>query len=142
MAAQDAYLTDVSMSSATDGWAVGVTGPSSYGVLMHYNGSAWSRQTVPTGTYSINAVKLISPTEGWAVEADACSTDCDALFLHYKNGARQKMTVPPPGNQTGYAVGKSRQSLHYNGPDWPPVSLGLNSLPLTLTVRMQSINTL
>ena len=192
---KDISLTDVSMSSATDGWAVGITGPSSYGVLMHYNGSTWSRTTVPTGTYGLSAVKMISPTEGWAVGANACSADCDALFLHYKNGAWQKVAVSPPGNQTGYtdidikgnagwaigyygaqrfdgtnwtgvsigagtppgdyftdvsvvdandawAVGKSRQALHYTGTDWPPVSLGLNSLPLTLTVRMRSIHML
>ncbi len=192
---QDAYMTDVSMSSATDGWAVGVTGPSSYGVLMHYDGATWSRTTVPTGTYSIQAVKMISPTEGWAVGSNACSTNCDSLFLHYLNGAWQKVAVAPPGNKTGYSdidikgntgwaigyywaqrfdgtnwtgmdigtgtppgdyftdvsvvdandawtVGKSRQALHYNGSDWWPVSLGLNSLPLTLTVRMQAIHML
>jgi hypothetical protein len=192
---QDAYLSDVSLSSSTDGWAVGTTGPSSYGVLMHYDGSAWSRTAVPTGTYSINAVKMMSATEGWAVGANACSTECDALFLHYQNGAWQKVTVSPPGHKTSYSdidikgntgwaigygwaqrfdgtnwtgmsidnpmssgdyyndvsvvdandawlVGKSRQALHYNGTDWWPVSLGLSSLPLTLTVRMQSIRML
>lgn len=192
---QDIYLSDVSLSSPTDGWAVGVTSPSSYGVLMHYDGSTWTRASVPTGTYGINAVSMISATEGWAVGTNACNTDCDALFLHYHNGTWQKATLSPPGNQTGYtdidikgntgwavgydwaqrfdgtswtgsviddwappgdyftdvsvvgtndawAVGKSRQALHYNGTDWLPVSLGLNSLPLTLTVRMQAIHML
>jgi uncharacterized repeat protein (TIGR02543 family) len=192
---QDVYLSDISLSSSTDGWAVGTTGPSSYGVLMHYDGSTWNRTTVPTGTYGINAVKMISPTEGWAVGATACSTDCDALFLHYVNGAWQKVTISPPGNQTGYSdvdikgntgwaigygwaqrfdgtswtgtsiynpmapgdyyndvsvvgeneawlVGKSRQAMYYNGIDWLPSSLGLNSLPMTLTVRMQAIHML
>jgi hypothetical protein len=192
---KDVYLSDVSMSSSTDGWAVGITYPSSYGVLMHYDGSTWGPTTIPTGTYGLSAVKMMSTTEGWAVGANACSTECDALFLHYKNGAWQKVTVSPPGNKTGYSdidikgntgwaigygwaqrfdgtnwtgmsidnpmspgdyyndvsvvgtndawlVGKSRQALHYNGTDWWPVSLGLNSLPLTLTVRMQAIHML
>ncbi len=133
---KDVYLTDVSLGSPTDGWAVGITGPSSYGVLMHYDGSTWSQTTAPTGTYGINAIKMISSTDGWAVGGNACAYSCGTLLLHYTNGTWQRVAVPPPGNSTGYsdidingnagwAIG-GWWALQFNGANWTPVYNSFN----------------
>ncbi len=101
---KEANLSDISMVSPTEGWAVGTTGPSSYGVVMHYTNSTWSRVAVPTGTYELNAVSMISPTEGWAAgyEASCWSGSCDqGLLMHYTASAGwQKVALPtrPDGN--------------------------------------------
>jgi hypothetical protein len=139
---KDTRLLGVSIASPTDGWAVGTTGPSSYGVFMHYDGSTWSQSTAPTGTYNINAVKMVSPTEGWAVGYNSCQY-CDTdLLMHYTAAGWQKAALPPrPGGgfspdgyngidiqgSAGWIVGSSGNFLQFNGSSWTPITAPLNS---------------
>jgi hypothetical protein len=133
-------LADVSMDSPADGWAVGSTGPGSYGVLMHYDGAIWSQTNVPTGTHNLNAVAMISPTEGWAVGYNACDFGtCDSnLLMHYTQTGWQRAPVPPnPGRYgyydinirgpAGWIVGDTDYFLQFNGSSWTPITAPLSS---------------
>jgi len=103
---KDLRLHDVSMASSSEGWAVGGAGPSSYGVIMHYTNTTWSRTAIPSGTYGIQAISMISPTEGWAAGVVACSYGCDqGLLMHYTASTGwQTTTLPakPSGNWGGF----------------------------------------
>ena len=104
---KDIRLSDVSIASPTEGWAVGLANPSSYGVLMHYTGTTWSRVTapgVPTATYFIRAVTMISSTEGWAAGYVACPWgQCDqGLLMHYTHDAGWQRVAPPAKPGGGY----------------------------------------
>jgi hypothetical protein len=127
------------MASPDEGWAVGNTGPSSYGVIMHYTNTTWSRMTVPTGTYDILAISMVNPTEGWAVGNVRCAYGtCDRrLLLHYTTGGGwQKVTVL--GNaggfngmdikgSAGWIVGwtdfGTNYFLQFDGTSWTPVQV-------------------
>ncbi len=149
---KDIYLYDVGMTSADEGWAVGSTGPSSYGVIMHYTNTTWSKIAAPTGTYWINSVAMISSTEGWATGGWACtySTDCDhGLLMHYITSTGwQTATTParPDGfywsgftsidikGTTGWAVGYDNYYLRFNGTGWSPVSTPYDSAGVYVSV--------
>jgi hypothetical protein len=67
-------LTAVGMSSATDGWAMGYqmqaggNGGSSddFAYVMHYTGGRWI-QAQASIRARITAIKMLSPTDGWAI---------------------------------------------------------------------------
>jgi hypothetical protein len=146
---KDIELHDVDMVSPEEGWAVGVTGPTSFGVMMHYTNTTWSRVSHLTGTYGINAVKMISPTEGWAVGYVNCSYGCDHnLLLHYTtNTGWQTATLPaspgPDSRQgffdldikgtTGWAVGgyafypDNNYFFQFDGSGWTPITAPLQT---------------
>ncbi len=133
------------MASPNEGWAVGGTGPSSYGVIMHYTNTTWSRVSVPTDTFTVNAVTMISPTEGWVAGYVACSYgECNrGQLMHYTAATGwQTVTVPAkPGagvwgglygidikGTTGWIVSNnyhlsgSPSFLQFDGTNWTPVS--------------------
>jgi photosystem II stability/assembly factor-like uncharacterized protein len=136
------WLSDVSMASPDEGWAVGSTGPSSYGVIMHYTNTTWSRvdaPDVPTSTYWLNAVEMISPTEGWAVGGWACSFGvCNWGLLHYTTATGwQTQTLPakPDGQPwnggltdidikgtVGWIVSDEKYYLQFDGTSWTPIT--------------------
>ncbi len=140
---RDWTLFDVSMTSSAEGWAegwaAGVMNPSSYGVMMHYTNTTWSRTEIPTGTYAIDAVSIISPTEGWAAAWVSCSYGCDqGLLLHYTGSAGWQKVAPParPGGDywggfrslditgtIGWMVGSDYgYFLQFDGTSWTPAS--------------------
>jgi len=53
-------LNSVFMTSATDGWAVGLGG-----AIYHYTGGGWSVYTTTGST--LNSIFMLSANEGWAV---------------------------------------------------------------------------
>ena len=130
-------LTGVSADSSTDAWAVG--GP----LILHWNGTAWSKFTDPVPTADLNAVKAISASDAWAAgqycPTGACAT-LDTLILHWNGTAWSKVASPSPGGPdflTGlsassatnaWAVGSSGAGypttliLHWNGTTWSRVS--------------------
>ncbi len=95
----------ISMSSASDGWAVGDSeGDNGLQMtdLLHYNGQQWT--TVPAFTSRsrsvvIVALQMLSATEGWAVgssitygsqhdsNGNQLILSWKAVIVHYHNGA-------------------------------------------------------
>lgn len=102
-----AELDSVSMASATDGWAVGVTHPftnDSALLVLHYTGGAWQRvsvQAAPSGVVGAK-VRMTTAGDGWML-----------LDL----GGRH---VTPYQKQYSYVL------LHYQGGVWTPTPLSFD----------------
>ncbi len=77
-----------------------VTTGSLVGVIAHWNGSAWSQQTIPSGFAASGDVACASDTSCWAIGVQNRST---ATLVHW-NGARWSVQsiAPVPG---GRAIG-------------------------------------
>jgi hypothetical protein len=145
-------LGGVSADSATDAWAVGeyFTGPTSHTgktLILHWNGTAWSKVPSPNprGRFdALGGVTAISPTDAWAVGAMSTSTDGSrTLILHWNGTAWSQVPSPNPsshnnglGNVTAvsatdaWAVGSYGNEshgklrtliLHWNGTAWSKV---------------------
>lgn len=54
----DYALTSVTLTSATDGWAIGERG-----IILHWNGDAWSRVGSPTTT-DLSSVAMVAANDG------------------------------------------------------------------------------
>ena len=90
----NADLHNISMTSATDGWAAGseASGASQRCVLLHYTGGQWQRAALPPqipGSSGCNQIRMFSPNEGWLLAQWDVPGD-DGLppehLLHYVNG--------------------------------------------------------
>lgn len=73
------WLSDIAMTSATDGWAVGDPIQRHTAVILHYANGAWTQVNCPT-QQPLSGVAMASPTDGWAVGARG-------TILHYAGGA-------------------------------------------------------
>src|SRR5262249_13842255 len=84
----DGVLFSLSMVSPDDGWAAGVlsfagtNNTRSEAIMLHFDGQHWRRVSIPPHD-QINKVKMLSPTEGWAVANDL---NLSFPFLHYQSG--------------------------------------------------------
>jgi hypothetical protein len=95
-------LTAVDAATASDAIAVGNDYPApSPGVpggpiplAVHWNGSSWSRMTVPAGLQgeAVNDVTMLSPTDAWAVGTGTGGT----LALHWNGSAWSRVASPNP----------------------------------------------
>ena len=64
------------MVSASDGWAVGVSG-----TFFHWNGIAWNGASIFPGVV-LNDVDMVTASDGWAVRTGgACTTSMVAIGL-------------------------------------------------------------
>lgn len=64
------HLNAITMLGGAQGWAVGETGDSP--LILHYDGTRWSQQSLPpfTGTftaYDLKGIAMVDGTHGWAV---------------------------------------------------------------------------
>ncbi|MBA3825994.1 MAG: zf-HC2 domain-containing protein [Ktedonobacterales bacterium] len=97
-------LTNISMTSATDGWAVGLSYkvndktflPTGQGIL-HYHAGKWNAVTVPEFTAPYGAVtpqvQMVSSTEGWLIGGTIAGQHVQSLLFHYQNGSWSKVTT-------------------------------------------------
>jgi hypothetical protein len=117
-------------------------------VALRWNGSAWSRQTVPrpAGTNTgFKAVKAFSTTDVWAVGETSTSSVAKTLAMHFNGTAWTATPTPSPGTRNntvtsvdgsgardvwlaGYSLNlpygnRIRQSmiLHFDGTSWSQV---------------------
>jgi hypothetical protein len=141
----EAELTGVRAVSASDVWAVGdyATGPtSSYRTLiLHWDGTAWSRVPSPAGAVSgtLAGVTMISLTNGWAAGSGASRHR--PLVLHWNGRSWQRSATPPVGLEpeltgvaassadSAWAVGDTLNgtvivtvTLHWDGKTWHRVT--------------------
>ncbi len=98
----NAYLSDLSFSSAHDGWAVGGIVNSSLlnqagapvvaaqGVLVHYHDGVWTAASDTFPGINLESVSMVSADDGWAVGFSASNAATDsssaAVLLHYTGG--------------------------------------------------------
>jgi hypothetical protein len=141
----DAELTGVHAVSANDVWAVGNTfTPNSntqQPVILHWNGSAWSRVPLPRVGRPSDDVRLSSVAGDFRADAWAVGTilrdNANQSFVLHWNGTRWSLApLPALGRDTGllgvsasspfnaWAVGFTGSSpaqtltLHWNGRRW------------------------
>ena len=137
-------LHGVAAASSTDAWAVGFTSPPggrNYTLIVHWNGTAWSRvpSTGPNATMgTLFSVSATSSTNAWAV--GAASTGPQDLIVHWNGTTWFRVAGPSPGPHSGllavtatsatnaWAVGDYSTPagqprtliLHWNGTNWSP----------------------
>lgn len=102
-----AELDSISMASATDGWAVGVTNPAANDsalLALHYTGGAWQRVSVPAAPTGVVGAKVRMTTAG------------DGWMLLDLGGRH----VTPYQKQYSYTL------LHYQGGVWTPTPLSFD----------------
>jgi hypothetical protein len=92
------WLRSISMDSASDGWAVGITDansntdPNAKPFFLHYTGGTWVTVTITNMTFRPSQVQMLSANDGWAFGLEG---DNQAAF-HYSNGAWREVPVTLP----------------------------------------------
>ena len=102
-----AGLAGVDATSATNALAVGtstsVSGPTSVAVALRWNGSAWSRQSVPqpagTTNNSFNGLKALSASDAWAVGSSGTTFTGLSLAEHFNGVSWSAVPTPNPGTR-------------------------------------------
>jgi hypothetical protein len=110
------FVTAMSADSPTDAWAAGWSLPDNgpqKTMLLHWNGSAWSKVTAPSPGNSIilNGLSAQSPTDVWAtgVNEDPASGAQQTFTVHWDGTAWQQVTSPSPGLPPNPATNYLRQ---------------------------------
>src|SRR5262249_27108341 len=92
-------LQRVSALSLNDAWGISPGQPcSSYGQILHWDGSQWNAVLPPNTPYGLADIKMVSTDDGWAV-GDSCSST-EPLLLHYDGSSWTP--VPGPTDQAGF----------------------------------------
>ena len=97
-------LAGVAAASASSAWAVGHAnaGTSLKVLLLHWNGSKWSRVTSPsvlTGPGELTAITVVSAKDAWAVGYTgtfSTTASTRTLLLHWNGTAWSQVTRPAP----------------------------------------------
>jgi hypothetical protein len=151
-------LANIAATSPDSAWAVGTTG-SSQTLILHWNGTAWSRQASPNaGLDLLDSATATSAGNAWAVgyTGDSPATD-RTLILHWNGRKWSPVTSPKPlagmlnavtavSADDAWAVGVSTTAtgahpkalvMHWNGKSWqrqagaPAVAGGLLAVAAT-----------
>lgn len=102
-----AALSGVDATSAGNAFAVGNATSSStgahIGVALRWNGSAWSRLTVPSTSTetAFTAVKAFSANDAWAVGGTTASANSSrtTVAMHFNGAAWSPTPIPSPGTK-------------------------------------------
>jgi anti-sigma factor RsiW len=120
---EHAELQSLSMDSAQDGWAVGVTGfthvPYDNGdpvpLVLHTSGGAWTQMTIPFTNLTLTQVQALAPDDVWVVGAPQTGS---SVVFHYTNGAWTQVPFNSPAipasalaASTGAALSANTQPL-------------------------------
>ncbi|MCW2931334.1 MAG: hypothetical protein JWM19_2296 [Actinomycetia bacterium] len=95
-------LNGVAAAATNNAWAVGYAGASGgtdYILMLHWNGSAWSRVTtshVLTGQGVLNAITVVNSKDAWAVGSTGSDTHPHTLVLHWNGSTWSALTSPAP----------------------------------------------
>jgi hypothetical protein len=147
-----ARLTGVDSVGSGTAFAVGTTsvlnGPGDVALALRWNGSAWTRMSVPTPTTTgsqFAGVKAFSGSDVWAVGFVGSSTSRQSLAMHFNGTTWSQSATPSPGTKDNFvtavdgaasndvwAVGYLRNLpygnrirlpwiMHWNGSSWTQV---------------------
>lgn len=133
-------LSAVTVVSAKDAWAVGITGGGfGHVLLLHWNGTAWSQVTNVAGIGGALYGVTATASSGWAVGVNLGPTTVAPLVLHWNGKAWSRAStklnpstqsesvltaVAVTGAKTAWAVGHSSQGIptpvlaRWNGSTW------------------------
>jgi hypothetical protein len=129
-------LLGVAAASNSSAWAVGYAGSISSGkvLMVHWNGSTWSRVTKPAvlaGAGRLAAITVVSASDAWAVGFTGTDTSPRTLLLHWNGTAWSQVASPAPiagalnavtaTATSGWAVG----DVHPGGAAYSPLILRL-----------------
>jgi hypothetical protein len=129
-------LLGVAAASSSSAWAVGYAGSATSAkvLMLHWNGSKWSRLTKPAvlaGPGQLAAITVVSASDAWAVGFAGSFNSQRTLLLHWNGMAWSRVTSPAPigGALTavtataagGWAVG----DVHPGGAAFSPLILRL-----------------
>lgn len=97
------YVSDISMLSATDGWAVGSKYGGGAGSIYRWNGTSWSSVANPS-TNTVDRVWASSANEAWAVD-DGTGSGSEVLHWNGTSWATVTTSVIRPKFVTGSGAG-------------------------------------
>ena len=113
-------LEGVNAVSASDAWAVGYYRNNTTGVhntlILHWNGTAWSKVTSPNPSSSddneLSGVSAVSASDAWAVggSVDPATDISTTMIAHWNGTAWSAVTSPNPGSTTNGLAGVSALS--------------------------------
>jgi hypothetical protein len=95
------FLADLSMDSATDGWATGSVSNAQTGTItnlaLHWNGTSW-QQVTSSPAFFLGAVDAVSPADATAVGSDQTGSHTFTPAAFHWNGTSWALTatLPPP----------------------------------------------
>ena len=114
-----AGLTGVAAISRTNAIAVGsalTVGPGTVesAVAERWNGSSWTRTTVPNpgSNNALNAVAATSATDAWAVGTSKPGVTTLPFAVHWNGSAWTQAATPAPGTQANAFNGVAGTSAH------------------------------
>ena len=94
------FLQGVSATKWNNVWAVGYnnTGPRALSLILHFNGTRWSRVRSPNPTGSTNLWDLSasSRSNAWAVGYTNLSCPCGIAAFHWNGKRWSAVTAPNP----------------------------------------------
>jgi hypothetical protein len=151
--AQQTYLTGVDALTTDDVWAVGSGEVQPGGVILHYDGAAWTVVPSPAGPGSdLDDLDMRTGDDGWAVGHYTKGGATQPIVLHWQGGGWASTAVPDlPGAEltsvsavaaddvwaVGSVAGTSAVVLHYDGLSWNrvdvPVGFGSGLTSVTAT---------
>jgi hypothetical protein len=94
-------LLGAAAASNSSAWAVGHAGTitSAKVLMLHWNGSKWSRVTKPAalaGAGQLTAIMVVSASDAWAVGFTGTPTSQRTLLLHWNGTAWSQVTSAAP----------------------------------------------
>jgi len=126
-------LQSVSMTSPTEGWAVGIAqkpfgtphppNETDAGVILHYLNGQWSLyRTIPNAM--LKDVQMTSPDDGWIAGSNEAG-DGSPLLLHYTHGAWTQVPNPLSAAESR-SVGFERIFMRSPIDGWMTIGTGVN----------------
>jgi PASTA domain-containing protein len=95
-------LFGVTAASASSAWAVGLTRTPSLGpVILHWDGSNWTRDHLADGLYYLTGISAVSATDAWAVGASVNDDGSQAVPVTLHWDGTSWASVPSPDPATG-----------------------------------------
>lgn len=100
-----------------------------FGTIEHFDGTTWTKMTVPGGTGDFRSIWGSSPSDIYAVGHGSA-------FIHFDGGSWPPVIGIPSGHYTGvfgrsskdvFVVGLSGVILHYDGRGWTQMQSGVTT---------------
>ncbi|MGI5166076.1 WD40/YVTN/BNR-like repeat-containing protein [Spirillospora sp. CA-253888] len=109
-------LLAVAGTAPDDVWAVGAAGRE--GLVMHYDGRAWSRVPSPATRFPLTGVAAPGPAEAWAVGRDRVLRWNGRKWSRVKAPVTAANTIAAPSPDDVWVAGGRGELAHFDGRRW------------------------